>query len=168
MARRPGRRRPGALTAALLALGAAALLAGLAGYAALRPGPAPERATIAGRPPGTAPPPMVIQREADSVAKLLQGQRDVIRIEVSDSAIAPAVLYARAETELHLHLHNAGTRPHNFLIPEFGIVTQRMPPGGENYVAFTPSRPGAFPYFSGDPRSHLPEPGLEGTLQVSS
>ena len=155
------RRNPGAALMLTLLLGAAALVAG----AAVASGPRPQ-AVPPERLPGTAPPPVIVQREPRSVAQLLQGQRDVTEVTVSDGGITPAVLHARVGAELHLHVHNRGRQEHNFLLPAFGIVTQPIAPGGETYIAFTPSRPGSFTYFSVDPLTRTPDPGLEGRLQV--
>lgn len=139
------------------AVGAAGI--GVAGLRHAAP-PLPERV------PGTAPPGEIIQSAPLSVAQQLLGRSNVRRIEVNDQAFSPASLAVRVGDELRLHLHNRGSRPHNLLIPDFGIITQPVPPGGENYVAFTPGRPGRFAYFSGDPHTRIPEPGLQGELRV--
>lgn len=88
-----------------------------------------------------------VVREPAPVGAMLAGKTDVIQITIRDEVVEPAQLRAKEGHELRLHVLNRSQRTHNFVVEEFGIVGRPLAPGEENYVAFTPSRAGTFPFF---------------------
>lgn len=152
------------LVAGALVLVAAAMIAWLPPVRHASP---QQPASVSERLPGTPSAGVIVQSQPKPMAEQMRDAQNALQVTLSDTGIAPAQLQGQLGVELRLHVRNQGTKPHNFLLPDFGIITQPMQPGAENYIAFTPSRPGTFRYFSGDPRQRVPEPGLEGRLVVT-
>lgn len=116
--------------------------------------------------PGPQTPPVTIQSEPLPVSRQVEGQSGVVELRVADSGFRPAVLYAEVGRTLRLHLKNGGSRPHNFILARFGIVTRNLEPGEENYIEFTASEGGEWPFFSDAPGRQEPE--VVGILRVEA
>jgi len=107
---------------------------------------------------------VIIQDRPLSVAQQMKGQTGVLTLEVSDTGFVPPLIRVAEGSRVKIHLRNTGARYHNLVIPRFGIVAGAIPPGGENYIEFTASEKGAWPFFSDAPG--YMETGLLGTLLV--
>jgi|GEM_PF-2796750 len=105
-----------------------------------------------------------VQTEPTPIARQMEGQQGVVQLLLTDGGITPAVIPASLGARVRIHVQNRGSLPHNFIIPQFGIVGRVLEPGGENYIEFTPNQKGQWPYFSDAPGQE--EPGLKGVLQV--
>ena len=106
----------------------------------------------------------IIQLQPIPVDKQLAGQTGIVQMAVTDQGFEPRVLTAPIGGAVKVHLRNAGSQPHNFVLPRFGIVTSNLTPGSENYIEFTASQKGEWTFFSDAPGQE--EPGLAGTLKV--
>jgi uncharacterized cupredoxin-like copper-binding protein len=107
---------------------------------------------------------ITIQAEPMPVAQQLAGQTGVVHMTVTDHGFEPRVLAAPIGGAVKVHLRNTGSQPHNFMLPRFGIVTQSLAPGAENYIEFPASQKGDWAFFSDSPGQE--EPGLAGSLKV--
>ncbi|MCL6549162.1 MAG: cupredoxin domain-containing protein, partial [Alicyclobacillus sp.] len=84
---------------------------------------------------------------------------------LQDGSITPSFVSAKVNQPLRITVVNSGQRAHNLVIPDFYIFTHNLYPGEQVTVSFTPTRTGAFPYYSD--AGGKPEPGMQGTLQVT-
>jgi uncharacterized cupredoxin-like copper-binding protein len=117
--------------------------------------------------PGTEPGAEVakiIQREPMTVAQQMAGQTGVERLRMTDRGFEPKRIQAKTGQTVKLHVVNQGALEHNLMIPRFSIVTSNMKPGAENYVEFTATEKGTWPFFSD--ATGKQEPGLSGSLEV--
>jgi hypothetical protein len=106
----------------------------------------------------------IVQREPVPIQRQIDGQSDIIQLVVNERGFTPRLIKAAEGSRVKIHLRNAGTREHRLVIQRFGIVTSLLPPGGENYIEFTASAKGDWPFHAEvDDR---PEPGLAGILKV--
>lgn len=129
-------------------------------------------AGCAGRKEVTPPPPVdepgehviAIQDKPVPVAQQMAGQTDVTEMVVTDSGIEPKILATTVGGKVKIHLRNKGSKEHNLIVPEFGIVTSNLGPGQENYIEFTANKKGTWAFFSDAPGKA--EPGLAGSLKV--
>lgn len=106
----------------------------------------------------------IAQQEPIDIGKQMEGLTGIVEMEVTDERFTPQLLSVAVGATVRIHLRNAGTNPHNLIIPRFRVVTSNLPPGGENYIEFTASQKGAWPFYSDAPG--VMEPGLQGALQV--
>jgi uncharacterized cupredoxin-like copper-binding protein len=119
-----------------------------------------------------APPPMpeptapalITQSAPLSVAQQMAGKENIITLRMTDHGFAPTTLSVREGSVVRIHLKNESSQAHNFVLERHGIVTSTLPAGGENYVEFTASQKGVWPFASDAPGSV--EPGFQGTLKV--
>lgn len=88
------------------------------------------------------------------------------RVVLRDGSIAPPAITASANKTLHIDIVNSGSQVHNFVIPDFYVFTSNLSPGEHTYVEFKPDKKGSFPYYSD--KKGVPEPGMSGTLTVTS
>lgn len=144
-----------------------ALIAGLLLAAALTSGcgahPRPEQVYDA---PGVLAGDYVsaVQTEPVPIAEQMEGQTGIVTMVVTDEGFDPPLVTAPVGGRVKLHIVNRGTREHTITIPRWGIYTRNLAPGEENYVEFTASEAGDWPFFSDAPGE--PEPGLSGILRV--
>lgn len=107
---------------------------------------------------------LAIQTEPMSIAEQMKGQTGIVHMTVSEQGFLPPLLRVKEGSRVRIHLSNTGSKEHNLILPRFGIVAAVMPPGGENYIEFTASEKGRWPFFSD--ASGQEELGLVGTLVV--
>lgn len=110
------------------------------------------------------PRPVITQRAPVPVQKQMEGRENVLRLVVTDEGFVPSVLRVQEGGRVRIHLQNEGNQEHNLVIPRWGIVARNMGPGEENYIEFTASQKGLWPFFSDTSGSS--EARLRGTLQV--
>jgi uncharacterized cupredoxin-like copper-binding protein len=140
-----------------LSLSLCALL--LVGCAARTPGGAhPEAA------PEWSQQSTITQSEPKSIAEQMAGKEGIVELIMTDTRFEPPTLHAKAGQVVRIHLRNQGRLTHNFVLGRFSIATSRMAPGSENYVEFTATATGDWPFGSDAPGKI--EPGLTGTLHV--
>lgn len=108
--------------------------------------------------------PVLIQTEPMPIAKQMEGKKGIIQMTITDKGFQPAAITSPRDGPVRIHLKNAGSKPHNFVVPRFRIYTSNIPPGGENYVEFTANDHGTWDFFSGT--AEAPESGLSGQLKV--
>lgn len=66
----------------------------------------------------------------------------------------PAVLVAHVGDTIQLTVTNPRSKYHNFVLPEFGVVTSKLEPrGGTATVEFTADKAGTFQFACGTPFS---------------
>jgi hypothetical protein len=106
-----------------------------------RPGPSP-------RVPEPEPRALPVVLQPTPVAEQMRNKADVRPVIIGDGAVQPPVLEGQVGRPLRLHVINRSNRQQNFLIPDFGIAGRPLLPGEENYIEFTPSRSGRYPFFS--------------------
>jgi len=107
---------------------------------------------------------LAIQTEPVPIEEQMKGQTGIIHMAVSEEGFVPPLIRVKEGDRVRIHLRNTGRREHNLVLPRFGIVAGVMPPGGENYIEFTASEKGRWPFFSD--ASGREEIGLVGTLVV--
>lgn len=112
-------------------------------------------------PTGTA---VITQTAPMSVAQQMAGKTGIITVRMTDRGFEPAQVIVREGSAVRIHLINAGSQAHNFVLSRHGVVTSALPAGGENYVEFTANEQGDWPFVSDAPGSV--EPGFQGTLKV--
>lgn len=128
-----------------------------------RRGPAP--APVAHPAPEWEPQPAVtVQTEPVPIAQQMAGQSGVVRVVVTDKGFEPDVIATTVGGRVKIHLINQGTKEHTLSIPRWAIFTRNLAPGEENYIEFTASEKGIWPFFSDTPGE--PEPGLAGEVKV--
>lgn len=105
-----------------------------------------------------------VQTEPEPIARQMEGKTGIVPMVVTDEGFEPALLTAPVGGRVKIHIVNRGTKEHTLTIPRWGIFTRNLAPGEENYVEFTASEAGDWPFFSDAPGE--PEPGLSGVLRV--
>lgn len=103
--------------------------------------------------PRAAPPPA-----ADVVLPALAGA------DGQELRFSPDLLQARAGQVVEVAFRNEGQAPHTFTIPDLGVDTGTVPPGGSKVVRFT-ARAGAFDYLCAIPGHRAG--GMEGRLEAA-
>lgn len=162
-------RLPTAARAAALAAAVLLLAAACTGRAPA-PGSDASGSPAAGPPAGavpqaaSGPPPLPIVTEPVPIAELMAGKADIIHMRITDQGFAPPVITTTVGGRVRIHLRNGSSRAQNLSIPRFGIYSRSMDPGDENYIEFTASQKGDWPFFS-DPTEGA-EPLATGRLQV--
>lgn len=134
----------------------------LAGCGGARPPGDTETARMPWEEPGTRV--LAIQTEPVPIAEQMKGQTGIVHMAVSEQGFLPPLLKVKEGDRVRIYLRNTGSREHNLILPRFGIAAGVMPPGGENYIEFTASERGRWPFFSD--ASGREEAGLVGTLVV--
>lgn len=125
----------------------------------------PESAPVAHPEPEWEPEHLVtVQTEPVPIAQQMEGQSGIVRVVVTDRGFEPDVISTTVGGRVKIHLMNQGTKEHTLTIPRWSIFTRNLAPGEENYVEFTASEKGIWPFFSDAPGE--PEPGLAGEVKV--
>lgn len=143
---------------ALVAL--AALLALAATFGTGRK-PKPNQAPI--RVPDS-PVPVITQTKPLSIQEQMAGLTDVRRVRITDAGFEPNLLQTAVGGKVRIHLINESSAAQNLIIDRFGIVTRTLAPGEENFIAFTATEKGDWPFLS-DAAGEV-EAAFGGTLKV--
>lgn len=88
----------------------------------------------------------------------------VTHITLSDSDITPNQFTVQKGQTVNMLIRNAGTRVHNFVLPDFYVFSPNLQPGATTTASFQPDKTGQFVYYSD--KKGVPEPGIKGTLTV--
>jgi plastocyanin len=107
---------------------------------------------------------IAIQREPMEIAQQMAGQKDIVKVEITDAGFEPRRLHASLGQRVKLHVRNTGAQVHNFVVERFAIATRQLAPGEESYVEFTVNATGEWLFFSDAPGQR--EPSLKGYLKV--
>lgn len=124
-------------------MGALALLLIVSGCS--RPPTAPQTQASAPREEERT---VILQREPVAIAQQLRNQQGLVEMKMTDQGFAPSSMTVQAGAVVKIHLINAGTHTYNLVLPRYGVVTSPMVPGAENYIEFTASEAGIWPFFS--------------------
>ncbi len=109
----------------------------------------------------------IIQDKPKPIAQLMEGKTGVVMMSMTDRGVEPSTITAKLGDEVRIYVKNNGTKEHNLVIPQFGVVTRNMAPGADNYIAFTASIKGSWPFFSdASNKGAKAEAGLQGILKV--
>lgn len=125
-----------------------------------------ERTTIRTRSPGeqlAETPVISVQYEPVPIARQMEGQTGIIRMTITDKGFEPSQLSAPVGGRVKVHVMNADTRDHNFVVDRYGVVTAPIRPGGETYVEFTAAEKGNWPFVS---ELSAMERAYQGALRV--
>lgn len=85
-------------------------------------------------------------------------------ITITDEGYTPNHISARSDEEVHISIHNKGTRIHNFILPAFYIYTRNLDVNDSTSVGFTPDKTGTFSFYSD--AGGTKEPGISGQIEV--
>jgi len=108
-----------------------------------------------------------VQSEPVPISRQMAQQEGIVRVSITPHGFSPALLTYKMGDKVKLHLVNESGRPHNLIIPRFGIATSVIAPTAQNYIEFTASAKGSWPFFSDAMREvGDPVPGFVGTLKV--
>jgi len=116
---------------------------------------------------GTAEPesPVIaIQDKPVSIAEQMKGQEGIVTLTMTEAGFSPNILNVSIGDRVKIYLKNDSPGEHNLVIERFGIATSLMAPRAENYVEFTASEKGQWPFFSDAP-GQVEEP-FRGLLKV--
>lgn len=107
---------------------------------------------------------VTIQTEPVPIAEQMEGQTGIIAVVVTDRRFEPDAITTTVGGRVKIHLINKGTKEHTLTIPRWDVFSRNLAPGEENYIEFTASEKGIWPFFSDAPGE--PEAGLNGELKV--
>lgn len=141
---------------ALVAL--AALLALLAFFST---GRRPEQAPV--HIPDS-PEPIISQTKPLSIHEQMAGLSGIQKVRITDRGFEPKEVRTSVGGKVRIHLINESSGEHNLIVSRFGIVTRTLAPGEENFIEFTATAKGTWPFLSDAPGEV--EPAFGGTLKV--
>lgn len=89
--------------------------------------------------------------EPTPIADQMAGRTGIQVLVITDAGFEPAVVTVGVNQRVKWHLINRGQKQHNLVLSRYGIVVSNIAPGAENYVEFTASEKGDWPFFSDTP-----------------
>lgn len=111
-----------------------------------------------------SPEPVISQTKPLSIQEQMAGLTGVQTVRITDNGFEPKELQTSVGGKVRIHLVNESSGEHNLIIDRFGIITRNLAPGEENFIEFTATAKGSWPFASDAPGAV--EPAFGGTLKV--
>ncbi|MDF2630836.1 MAG: hypothetical protein K0R39_4667 [Symbiobacteriaceae bacterium] len=111
-----------------------------------------------------SPEPVISQMKPRTIGEQMAGLTDVQKVRITDRGFEPKEIQTAVGGKVRIHLVNESSAAHNLILNRFAIVTRTLGPGEENFIEFTATEKGTWPFVSDAPGQV--EPAFGGTLKV--